>query len=100
MASLSLKNWQGCKEELVAAGVKLPAYDVDAVKAAGKKQPVWMHFGGGNLYRAFHAQIAQALANKGLLDRGVVVAETFRPFTLDEVYAPLQLRYPPGDHER
>ena len=34
MASLSLKNWQGCKEELVAAGVKLPAYDVDAVKAA------------------------------------------------------------------
>lgn len=37
MASLSLKNWQGCKEELVAAGVKLPAYDVDAVKAAGKK---------------------------------------------------------------
>lgn len=88
MASLSLKNWQGCKEELVAAGVKLPAYDVDAVKAAGKKQPVWMHFGGGNLYRAFHAQIAQALANKGLLDRGVVVAETFRPFTLDEVYVP------------
>ena len=81
MASLSLKNWQGCKEELVAAGVKLPAYDVDAVKAAGKKQPVWMHFGGGNLYRAFHAQIAQALANKGLLDRGVVVAETFRPST-------------------
>ncbi|WP_321973480.1 mannitol dehydrogenase family protein [Paratractidigestivibacter sp.] len=88
MASLSLKNWQDCKEELAAAGVKLPAYDAGAVKAAGMEQPVWMHFGGGNLYRAFHAQIANELANKGLLDRGVVVAETFRPFTLDEVYAP------------
>ena len=88
MASLSLKNWKDQKDEIASAGVKLPEYDVDAVKAAGKKQPVWMHFGGGNLYRAFHAQIAQTLANKGLLDRGVVVAETFRPFTLDEVYAP------------
>lgn len=88
MASLSLKNWKDQKDEIASAGVKLPEYDVDAVKVAGKKQPVWMHFGGGNLYRAFHAQIAQTLANKGLLDRGVVVAETFRPFTLDEVYAP------------
>ena len=88
MATLSLKNWKDCKEDLAAAGVKLPAYDTDAVKAAGLEQPVWMHFGGGNLYRAFHAQIANELANKGLLTRGVVVAETFRPFTLDEVYAP------------
>ena len=88
MPTLSLKNWKDCKEDLAAAGVALPTYDVDAVKAAGLQQPVWMHFGGGNLYRAFHAQIANALANKGLLTRGVVVAETFRPFTLDEVYAP------------
>lgn len=88
MASLSLKNWQDCKEALTEAGVKLPTYDAAAVKAAGMEQPVWMHFGGGNLYRAFHAQIANELANKGLLDRGVVVCETFRPFTLDEVYAP------------
>ncbi len=88
MATLSLKNWKDCKEDLAAAGVALPAYDADAVKAAGMEQPVWMHFGGGNLYRAFHAQIANELANKGLLTRGVVVAETFRPFTLDEVYAP------------
>lgn len=85
---VSLKNWQSDREELERMGVDLPAYDVDAVRRAGCEQPRWIHFGGGNLYRAFHAQIAQALADKGLLDRGVVVAETFRPFTLDEVYAP------------
>ena len=85
---VSLKHWKDDTEELIRMGVELPRYDVDAVRAAGVEQPRWIHFGGGNLYRAFHAQIAQELANKGLLDRGVVVAETFRPFTLDEVYAP------------
>ncbi|VWL99019.1 Polyol:NADP oxidoreductase [Collinsella aerofaciens] len=85
---VSLKNWKDEREELAHMGVELPRYDVGAVRAAGVEQPRWIHFGAGNLYRAFHAQIAQELANKGLLDRGVIVAETFRPFTLDEVYAP------------
>ena len=84
----TLKNWQASKAELEERGVRLPTCDVAALKAAGSEQPVWIHFGGGNLYRAFHAQVAQELADKGLLTRGVVVAETFRPFTLDEVYAP------------
>ena len=84
----TLKNWQASAGELKERGVRLPACDVAALRQAGVEQPVWIHFGGGNLYRAFHAQIAQDLADKGLLTRGVVVAETFRPFTLDEVYAP------------
>lgn len=84
----TLKNWQASADELKERGVRLPAYDVAALKQAGVEQPVWIHFGGGNLYRAFHAQIAQDLADKGLLTRGVMVAETFRPFTLDEVYDP------------
>ena len=33
MATLSLKNWKDCKEDLAAAGVKLPTYDAGAVKA-------------------------------------------------------------------
>lgn len=85
---LSLKSWRDHTDELAEAGIALPKHDVDAARAAGAAQPVWIHFGGGNLYRAFHAQIAQDLADKGLLTRGVVVAETFRPFTLDEVYGP------------
>ena len=84
----TLKNWQASAGELKERGVRLPACDVAALKRAGVEQPVWIHFGGGNLFRAFHAQIAQDLADKGLLTRGVVVVETFRPFTLDEVYGP------------
>ena len=85
---VSLKHWQLSRDELTKMGVKLPSFDVDATRAAGARQPAWIHFGGGNLYRAFHAEIAQDVMDAGGLDRGVVVVETFSPFTVDEVYAP------------
>lgn len=86
MAKLS--DWKNQTEELRHMGVKLPQCDTDTIKATGWEQPRWIHFGAGNLYRAFHAAIAQELADQGKLDRGVVVAETFSPFTLVEVFAP------------
>ncbi len=88
MSMASLKEWQESTDELARMGVKLPSFDVGAARAAGLEQPRWIHFGGGNLYRAFHAQIAQDVMDAGELDRGVVVAETFSPFTVDNVYAP------------
>lgn len=85
---VSLKNWQASTDELEGMGVHLPKFDVTAVKEAGARQPVWIHLGGGNLYRAFHAEVAQRLADAGELDRGVVVIETFSPFTVENVYKP------------
>ena len=85
---LSLKKWQDHRDEFERAGIGLPTYDVEAVREAGVAQPRWVHFGGGNLYRAFHAAVAEKLACAGKLDRGVVVCETFSPFTIDSVYAP------------
>ena len=85
---LSLKQWQSQRREFEEHGIRLPKGDVDAVREAGRKQPAWIHVGGGNLYRAFHAAIAQDLIDAGELSRGVVVMETFRPFTVDELYRP------------
>lgn len=86
---VSLKSWRDEADTLRGMGVRLPAYDVAAAKRAGLEQPRWIHFGGGNLYRAFHAEVADDALDAGALDRGVVVVETFSPFTVDEVYAPL-----------
>ena len=84
----TLASWQNAADELRERGVELPKFDVETIKAAGVAQPRWIHVGGGNLYRAFHAEIAQDVLDAGGMDRGVVVMETFSSFTIDEVYAP------------
>lgn len=58
-------------------GYLLPQFDRAAAMAATKENPFWIHFGAGNLFRAFHANVAQNLLNAGVIDRGIVVAEGF-----------------------
>lgn len=50
----------------------------------------WLHFGGGNLYRAFHAEVAQTLIDQQALTKGIVVCETFDEQVIDQVYAPYE----------
>jgi len=71
-----------------AAGIQLPQYDVEAVHAATRANPVWVHFGGGNIFRGFVAMLQQGLLDKGLSDRGILVGETFDPEVIDRVYKP------------
>lgn len=58
-------------------GYNLPKFDREAVKAATKENPFWIHFGAGNIFRAFQANVVQNLLNEGVLDRGLIVAEGF-----------------------
>lgn len=60
-----------------AKGYALPKYDREAVMAATKENPFWIHFGAGNLFKAFHANVVENLLNQGILDRGLIVAESF-----------------------
>lgn len=85
---LSLKHWQNQRAEFEAAGVRLPALDVEKAKAAGVARPRWIHIGGGNLFRTFHADVAQQLLDKGLLDRGLVVADLRHPDAVEKAWRP------------
>ena len=58
-------------------GYALPRFDREAIKKATKENPFWIHFGPGNIFRAFQANVVQNLLNAGLLDRGLVVAEGY-----------------------
>ena len=60
-----------------AAGYKLPAFDYDTVKENTHHRPVWIHFGAGNIFRAFQANVMQTLLNKGIMDTGLVAAEGY-----------------------
>ena len=69
-------------------GYQLPQYDINKMKKATKEAPFWIHFGAGNLFRAFHAGVVQNLLNAGVLDRGLVVAEGFDYEIIEEMYTP------------
>lgn len=72
-------NEQGLADRAAwqVAGYALPKYDRAQVTKATRKNPFWIHFGAGNIFRAFQARVVQELLNDGVLDRGLVVAEGF-----------------------
>ena len=41
------------REAWEKAGINLPGYDVEAVTEKAKKEPGWVHFGIGNIFRVF-----------------------------------------------
>ncbi len=69
-------------------GYHLPQYDIKKMAEATKENPFWIHFGAGNLFRAFHANVVQGMLNRGELDRGLVVAEGFDPEIIEKMYMP------------
>ena len=70
------------------AGYALPGFDRDAVTAATKENPFWIHFGAGNIFRAFQAEVVQELLNRGVLDRGLVVAEGYDDEIIEKMNHP------------
>ena len=74
--------------EWEAKGYQLPKFDIQAVRQKTYEQPTWVHFGGGNIFRAFPAAILNDALNTGKYDRGVIVAETFDFEVIDKAYKP------------
>ncbi len=86
LTDITSKNFDAT--EWKAKGYELPTYDIDAVRKRTHESPTWVHFGGGNIFRAFPAALLNDILNKGRYDRGVIVAETFDYEVIDKAYAP------------
>lgn len=69
-------------------GIELPQYDVAAVAENTLRQPGWVHFGAGNIFRGFIAELQQRLLNTGLSETGIVAAETFDYEIIKKIYDP------------
>ena len=74
--------------EWAEKGYELPKFDVEAVKAKTHAEPTWVHFGAGNIFRAYPAAILNEALNSGKYDRGVIVAESFDYEIIDKAYQP------------
>lgn len=71
---------EGIKKDRTAyetADYKLPAFDYEAVKENTVQRPVWIHFGAGNIFRAFQSNVMQELLNRGVMDTGLIAVEGY-----------------------
>ena len=58
-----------------AAGIAVPGYDPAAVAERTRKEPLWIHFGAGNIFRIFIGGLADRLLTEGALESGVTVCQ-------------------------
>ena len=77
-------------QEWIDKGYELPKYDLKAIKDKTYSEPTWVHFGAGNIFRAFTAAVLNDVLNSGKYDRGIIVAETFDYEIIDKAYAPYE----------
>lgn len=68
-----LKDRKGWKEK----GYNIPEFDVVKVREETRENPDWIHFGAGNLFKAFQSRLTQELLNKGEMSKGIIAAEGF-----------------------
>ena len=84
LSTEGLKNQQ----EWLDKGYHLPQYDRAAMIAETRENPVWVHFGAGNIFRAFQANLAQRLLEEGSAKAGITVCEGFEYEIVEKQYRP------------
>jgi len=93
------KFWQ--EEQIL-----LPVFDRALVKEKSEREPVWLHFGPGNIFRAFIAKLQQQLLDMGEAKHGIIAVAPNSRTIIDQVYAPfdnlslLVTMYPDGTMQK
>jgi fructuronate reductase len=75
-------------DSFTALGIKTPSYNFEKVWDATQRDPIWLHFGGGNLFRAFHSVLQQHLIEKNEANKGIIVVSTSSGEVIEKVYRP------------
>lgn len=75
-------------ESFQKAQIKLPTFDYEKVKEETIKNPTWLHFGAGNIFRAFPAALQQKLLEEGIENKGIIVAEGYDYEIIDKLFIP------------
>ncbi len=66
----------------------VPSFDREKMINDTKANPEWVHFGAGNIFRAFQANLAQRMLEQGFNDKGLTVVEGFDYEIIEKMYRP------------
>lgn len=77
------ENIKACHEK-----IQKPKYDIDLMKKNTSENPIWLHFGAGNIFRGYIARLQEELLNQNLTNKGIIAAETFDEEIMDKIYKP------------
>lgn len=82
---LSLKGIKDIKA-WECANIKLPKYDIEQMRKKSAESPVWVHFGAGNIFRGYIADLADKLLDMGEAETGIIAADTFDHEIISRIY--------------
>ena len=106
MLHLNQKSIENNQEDWAQAGIELYHFDRPAVIAATQEAPQWIHFGGGNIFRAFIALSQQTLLNHGMAHTGIITVAPHDKELIKKVYRPFDdlslavTMYPDGHFDK
>lgn len=79
---------QSIKDKEAWKGYHLPSYQPEAIAENTKKNPQWMHFGSGNIFRIFPAVLCQRLIEQGKMNTGIVCCEGYDDEIITKCFRP------------
>lgn len=86
MTKLNLRTFWETKDLWQKQGFAIPSFDYERVKKNTQNNPKWIHFGAGNIFRAFQCASLQELLNHNHEDCGLICVEGYDPEIIDKIY--------------
>ncbi|MDP4183294.1 MAG: mannitol dehydrogenase family protein [Bacillota bacterium] len=68
--------------------MEIPMYNIEEMVCKTRDNPTWIHFGAGNIFKAFIAPLQNTLLNLNKVDTGIIVVETYDQEVIEKVYRP------------
>ncbi|PWG00183.1 mannitol dehydrogenase family protein [Levilactobacillus bambusae] len=69
-------------------GIFIPTFSQAQLSEKTKQTPQWIHVGPGNVFRGYHAALAQSLIEQGNLETGIIVMDTHDDSLIEKIYHP------------
>ena len=85
---MKLINIEKERELWTDRGYQVYSYDRQTVRENTIKNPEWVHFGAGNLFRAYQAVLCDQLLDRGLVNTGIIAVGGRNSQNIDNYFKP------------